>query len=305
MPARSPPSRGPPRLAVPPPSLGDARSARRRGPRRGLQNSTINALLEGVYDGSITYGELPARRLRAGDVQRPGRRDDRGRRGVLPNQVGRSGLSRRRRPAHAVRHRAVLPADAPAAFDRPARLRALPNAGGRTGGGAEPVLRGPGRRPLRVGDDAERAPQEKPYPPLAEVAKTQPVFHLEDVGGTLAGFRFPDFAHGLNVPGFHLHFLTEDRRAGGHVLNLVLERGEVAIDASASFSPGTSNRPDLPPCRPGPCPRRRAGPGRAGEVIGADRRRSFSIERVRPGTADSIARPRSARPFHASSGTGK
>lgn len=78
-------------------------------------------------------------------------------------------------------------------------------------------------------------PQQKPYPPLAEVAKTQPVFHLENVRGTLAGFRFPDFARGLNVPGFHLHFLTEDRRAGGHVLDLVLERGELAIDASAQF----------------------------------------------------------------------
>jgi acetolactate decarboxylase len=77
--------------------------------------------------------------------------------------------------------------------------------------------------------------QEKPYPPLAEVAKTQPVFHLEDVSGTLAGFRFPDFARGLNVPGFHLHFLTEDRRAGGHVLDLVLVRGALAIDASARF----------------------------------------------------------------------
>ena len=77
--------------------------------------------------------------------------------------------------------------------------------------------------------------QEKPYAPLAEVAKTQPVFDLKDVRGTLAGFRFPDFARGLNVPGFHMHFLTEDRCAGGHVLDLVLERGELAIDASAQF----------------------------------------------------------------------
>ena len=28
--------------------------------------------------------------------------------------------------------------------------------------------------------------QEKPYPPLVDVPETQPVFHLEDVGGTLA-----------------------------------------------------------------------------------------------------------------------
>jgi acetolactate decarboxylase len=31
--------------------------------------------------------------------------------------------------------------------------------------------------------------QDKPYPPLVEVAKAQPIFHLADVAGTLAGVR--------------------------------------------------------------------------------------------------------------------
>ena len=31
--------------------------------------------------------------------------------------------------------------------------------------------------------------QHKPYPPLAEVAKTQPVFEMNDITGTIAGFR--------------------------------------------------------------------------------------------------------------------
>jgi acetolactate decarboxylase len=70
---------------------------------------------------------------------------------------------------------------------------------------------------------------------LVKVAETQPIFHLADVSGTLAGFRFPDFTRGLNVPGFHLQFVTDDRRAGGHVLDLKLERGELAIDATAQF----------------------------------------------------------------------
>jgi acetolactate decarboxylase len=39
--------------------------------------------------------------------------------------------------------------------------------------------------------------QDRPYPPLAEVAKTQPVFHLDVVSGRLAGLRFQDFARGL------------------------------------------------------------------------------------------------------------
>jgi acetolactate decarboxylase len=77
--------------------------------------------------------------------------------------------------------------------------------------------------------------QQKPYPPLAKVTESQPVFHFKNVSGTLVGFRFPDFTRGMNVPGFHLHFLTDDRKAGGHVLDLALERGELAIDASAQF----------------------------------------------------------------------
>ena len=77
--------------------------------------------------------------------------------------------------------------------------------------------------------------QTKPYPPLVEVTKTQPVFEFFDVSGTLAGFRFPDYAQGVNMPGYHLHFLTEDRKAGGHVLDLLLHRGKLSIEHTSIF----------------------------------------------------------------------
>jgi acetolactate decarboxylase len=60
--------------------------------------------------------------------------------------------------------------------------------------------------------------QEKPYPPLVEVTANQPTFEFHDIEGTIAGFYCPDYVEGLNVPGYHLHFITEDRTAGGHVL---------------------------------------------------------------------------------------
>lgn len=63
--------------------------------------------------------------------------------------------------------------------------------------------------------------QQKPYPPLAEVVRTQALFTLTDTKGTLAGLRCPVFAKGLNVPGYHFHYLTENHRGGGHVLGLV------------------------------------------------------------------------------------
>ena len=72
--------------------------------------------------------------------------------------------------------------------------------------------------------------QHKPYPPLAEVVENQPTFELHDVSGTLVGFRFPDYTQGLNVSGYHFHFISADRTAGGHVLGCMLARGDLHID---------------------------------------------------------------------------
>ena len=62
--------------------------------------------------------------------------------------------------------------------------------------------------------------QQKPYPRLVDALKNQPEFELRNVRGTLVGFRCPAYADGINVPGYHFHFITEDRKAGGHVLEL-------------------------------------------------------------------------------------
>lgn len=77
--------------------------------------------------------------------------------------------------------------------------------------------------------------QRKPYRPLADVVKDQSVFEFKDVDGVLVGFKSPSFAKGINVPGYHLHFLTADRKAGGHVLDFTVERLEVKVDALNRF----------------------------------------------------------------------
>jgi acetolactate decarboxylase len=60
--------------------------------------------------------------------------------------------------------------------------------------------------------------QEPPYRPLTEVVAEQRVFELDDAEGTMVGFRFPSYAEGIEVAGYHLHFIDADRRRGGHVL---------------------------------------------------------------------------------------
>jgi acetolactate decarboxylase len=63
--------------------------------------------------------------------------------------------------------------------------------------------------------------QSQPYPPLAVALEEQTVFNLTDVDGTLVGFRTPTYMAQLNAAGYHFHFLSHDRRAGGHILDVV------------------------------------------------------------------------------------
>ncbi|MBN2162998.1 MAG: acetolactate decarboxylase [Pontiellaceae bacterium] len=72
--------------------------------------------------------------------------------------------------------------------------------------------------------------QNKPYPPLVEVAKHQPVFEYENISGTIIGFRCPQYIEGLNIPGYHLHFLSADKTKGGHILAFEIANAEARID---------------------------------------------------------------------------
>lgn len=61
-------------------------------------------------------------------------------------------------------------------------------------------------------------PKQENYRPLVEVAKEQPTFEFHNVSGKMVGFYTPSFVSALSVPGVHLHFLTEDKTSGGHLL---------------------------------------------------------------------------------------
>ncbi|MGA9755860.1 MAG: acetolactate decarboxylase [Desulfobaccales bacterium] len=78
--------------------------------------------------------------------------------------------------------------------------------------------------------------QQKPYPPLAEVAKKQSVFEMTKVKGVIVAFRYPACLAGVNLAGYHCHIITADRRAGGHLLDCRVERATVTIDAISNFS---------------------------------------------------------------------
>jgi len=74
--------------------------------------------------------------------------------------------------------------------------------------------------------------QKKPYHRLADVIKNQSIFEFRKVEGTVIGFRFPQYLNGINVPGYHFHFLDDTRTCGGHLLDCIIEKGSVQIDVA-------------------------------------------------------------------------
>lgn len=70
-------------------------------------------------------------------------------------------------------------------------------------------------------------PKQEGSRPISEVKPA--VFEYENVSGTLAGFFTPRFIKSLLNPGYHLHFLTEDRLHGGHMDQCRLKRSTISI----------------------------------------------------------------------------
>ncbi|MEE6179378.1 acetolactate decarboxylase [Mycobacterium sp. 050134] len=97
--------------------------------------------------------------------------------------------------------------------------------------------------------------QQQPYPPVMQAIQEQAETTFTDVSGTAVGFRTPDFDQGISVAGYHLHFLNDERTAGGHILDFALDRGTIAISGasqlhlslptSGPFLGAQLSRPDL------------------------------------------------------------
>jgi acetolactate decarboxylase len=79
--------------------------------------------------------------------------------------------------------------------------------------------------------------QEKPYPTLSKAAASQSVYVSTNATGTVVGFYVPVFFGGLNAVGYHLHFLSDDRETGGHILDFTVPGGTaVGYDRTPEFT---------------------------------------------------------------------
>lgn len=78
--------------------------------------------------------------------------------------------------------------------------------------------------------------QQIPYPTLTEAVQNQSVYTYTDATGSVVGFYTPVFFEGLNVVGFHLHFISDDRQRGGHILDFTVPQNTtVEYDITPEF----------------------------------------------------------------------
>ncbi|AIX75353.1 acetolactate decarboxylase [Mixta calida] len=87
--------------------------------------------------------------------------------------------------------------------------------------------------------------QHRPYKPMMEAVEQQPTFHFDQRDGVLIGFRTPQYMQGINVAGYHEHFITDDRQGGGHVLNYSLESGVLTFGAISKLVVDLPEDPDF------------------------------------------------------------
>ncbi|MGO1296704.1 MAG: acetolactate decarboxylase [Vibrio sp.] len=71
--------------------------------------------------------------------------------------------------------------------------------------------------------------QNRPYRPMIDVVEAQPTFKFNQRHGVVAGFRSPQYTTGINVPGYHEHFITDDRQGGGHIQDYRISSGFLQI----------------------------------------------------------------------------
>jgi acetolactate decarboxylase len=198
-----------------------------------FQSSTIGALLEGAYDGDLSFAELAEH----GDLGLGTLNGLDGEMVALDGEFFRAdveGTVHRVAPAAktpfavVTRFEPTVEASVAGPLAHEELLAAIDDLA--PAGAPSCAVRLDGSfELLRARSVPAQAP---PYRPLTEVVADQHVFELRDLEGTMLGFRFPAWVEGIEVAGYHLHFISTDRTRGGHVLESRCGDLRVRIDPS-------------------------------------------------------------------------
>ncbi|PCR99238.1 acetolactate decarboxylase [Lactococcus fujiensis] len=73
------------------------------------------------------------------------------------------------------------------------------------------------------------SPGAKEGEQFVDVAARQPEYTEENISGTIVGYWTPELFHGMSVAGFHLHFISDDRQFGGHIMDFTMANGNLEL----------------------------------------------------------------------------
>ncbi|KMQ61386.1 alpha-acetolactate decarboxylase [Chryseobacterium angstadtii] len=70
---------------------------------------------------------------------------------------------------------------------------------------------------------------EKDTTGIATFMKTRPQYKKQNIRGTLVGFYSPPYVGGLDLSPFHFHFISDDKTAGGHLIDGTFSDTKITI----------------------------------------------------------------------------
>lgn len=231
------------RIALAVLSLGIAATAQAQAPAKDyavpddeiFHYSVMEAMRNGVYRGAVTVGQLK----RVGDFGIGTYNDLDG------ELVGLDGVFYRVAPDGKV---APAGADRKIPFGAFAFFKSDANAVLKTSGGFEDLQRDtlnvlPSRNHLfavrlsgtfdEVVAGGANKLAENDRTPIANLMKTRPQYSARNVKGTVVGFYNPPFVGGVDLSPFHLHFISEDRSFGGHIISMRLSGADLHLSLDA------------------------------------------------------------------------
>jgi acetolactate decarboxylase len=74
-----------------------------------------------------------------------------------------------------------------------------------------------------------------PYPPLSQLIPIQSVFSYPNSTGTMVDIRSPAFVSGINQVAHHFHYVSDDLKGGGHVLTFTAGEVTISIQTLRAF----------------------------------------------------------------------
>ncbi|MBB6330378.1 acetolactate decarboxylase [Chryseobacterium sediminis] len=71
--------------------------------------------------------------------------------------------------------------------------------------------------------------ENEPFPALTSIFHKQKTFEFTHTEGVMIGYYIPEYLNGINVKDFHFHFLSTDRKQGGHILDFIGENLKIEL----------------------------------------------------------------------------